>query len=51
VTDAIKKFQLMQKKTHKKEKRRISTERNMKPDPQQETSKGEDPTEIKTRRK
>jgi hypothetical protein len=51
VTSAINKFQLMQKKTHKKEMRLLSRQRTLKSDLQQKTSKGEVQMETKTRRK
>jgi hypothetical protein len=51
VTDAINKFQLMQKKTHKKEFRLLSRGRSMKSEHQNKTTKGEVEVETKTRRK
>ncbi|KDR23539.1 hypothetical protein L798_14275 [Zootermopsis nevadensis] len=50
VTSAINKFQLMQKKPHKKEML-LSAQRTMKSDPQQQTSKDEVQIETKRRRK
>jgi hypothetical protein len=51
VTDAINKYQLMQKKTHKKEIRRLSKDNNTMSDLEQKTSKAEVRTEPQTSRK
>jgi hypothetical protein len=48
VSDAVRKYQKMQKKSHRKEMRRLSTDDSTKPEGKEKTTKTEVLTESKT---